>query len=218
MKHLLLSAFIGLSLMSCTKDRLTANGERTSETRNLDEFTGVSANGATDVQISYGTEYRVVIKGSSNLIPHFETEVRGGILYLQYDDVNVRHDDLQVSVTLPLIDHVSASGSGEIDITGAFPAVDEFRVSVSGSGEVDLERTIEAENARVSVSGSGNADLEALRAEDADVEVSGSGEVEITVYNRLKARISGSGKIYYNGNPQVDAEVSGSGKVLKNRD
>jgi len=215
MKTLILFALSSLLLISCSKDRLTASGDKTTETRELRDFSGVKSSGANDVHITYGEEFKVTLKGSDNLVPYFKTEVVGNTLHLGYERVNVRRDDIEVFVTLPEIQYVSVSGSGSVDIYGSFPEVEFFDVAISGSGEVEIEDPFEANESVIKISGSGEADLERLTANHAEINISGSGDAKLRVAETLKARISGSGKIYYKGNPQVDSHISGSGKVIK---
>ncbi|WP_316788047.1 head GIN domain-containing protein [Pedobacter frigoris] len=215
MKHFILLACAAIVFTSCSKDRITASGDKITETRNPGNFTGVNGSGSSDIHVSYGSEYKVVLKGSDNLVPRFKTEVMNDILYLKYEHVNVHRDDIEIFVTLPLINYVSLSGSGEIDIKGAFPATNSFKANISGSGEVDVEDSFSADEVFVNISGSGEADLEKLEAKKADVDISGSGDAKIKVLDNLKARISGSGKIYYLGSPAIDSKISGSGKVIK---
>ena len=215
MKNLIILAFAAIVFSSCSKERISASGDKITETRSPGTFTGVNSAGGNDVHISYGTEYKVTLRGSDNLIPHFKTEIMSNILYLKYDGVNVNRDDIDIHITLPLINYISLNGSGEIDIKGQFPEADKFKVNISGSGEVDLENTLTANETTVSISGSGEADLERLETKIADIDISGSGDAKINVTESLKARISGSGKIYYFGSPAIDSKISGSGKVIK---
>lgn len=214
MKFLL---FISISILflGCSKDRLTASGDKNAETRFPGTFTGVNTSGSTAVQIIYGTEFKVELKGSNNLIPYFKTNVINGTLYLGYENANVQHDDLEAVVTLPAIRKVALSGSGKINVEGNFPAINEFNLSISGSGNILVKDTFEADETSVNISGSGKADLLKVISNEAEVDISGSGNASLNVLDKLKARISGSGKIYYSGNPYVDADVSGSGKVIK---
>nr|WP_068889266.1 head GIN domain-containing protein [Pedobacter panaciterrae] len=215
MRNLLLYVYISLLFISCSKDRLTASGDKITEERNPGNFTGINTSGSNPVHVVYGASFKVTLKGSNNLIPHFKTKVMSDILYLEYERASVQHDDIEVFITMPLINRVSLSGSGEVEIKGQFPDIDTFRASLSGSGKVEVDETFNAQRARVDISGSGNADLEKLNAKSADVDVSGSGNVKIKVEEVLKATISGSGKIYYWGSPQVNSNISGSGKVIK---
>lgn len=215
MKALITLATLFLLLVSCKKDRLTANGDMKTERRNPGMFTGVSASGSNAIHISYGEEYKVELKGSSNLIPYFSTKVVGGTLNLNYERASVSRDDLVIYVTLPLLKNISLSGSAEVEVKGSFPLINLFQVDVSGSGEVEVKDPMQANNINISVSGSGEVDLEKLGARFVTTDISGSGDVRVKVEERLKASISGSGKVYYTGSPVVESNISGSGKLIK---
>ncbi|WP_073229093.1 head GIN domain-containing protein [Pedobacter caeni] len=215
MKTIISAMFIGIFLMSCSKEKLTANGDKITETRTPGNFSGVNLSGSKNIQVTYGTDYKVDIKGSSNLIPYFKTKIIDDNLYLSYDKVSVQHDDLEVLVTLPQLRNASLSGSGKIQVSGAFPLIDKLKTSVSGSGEVIAQSVFEVKELLMNISGSGAINLEKILAQEADVDISGSGDGKINVREELKARISGSGTLYYTGSPEVDSKISGSGKVIK---
>jgi hypothetical protein len=210
---ILLSACIFLS--SCLKERLEGNGHIVSEVRTLKGFTGVENSGSKRVHVSYGPEFKVELRGSSNLIPAYRTRVINGNLELGYERVNVRYDDLEVHVTMPEIRRANLSGSGKILISGDFPAQDYFESRISGSGEIRVYDAFDVTDLDLAISGSGKADLLPIQSERADAHISGSGEAKIHVNDHLKASISGSGKVYYAGSPTVEMNVSGSGKVVK---
>ncbi|MDQ8003611.1 MAG: head GIN domain-containing protein [Pedobacter sp.] len=218
MKHfiiIILGLIAIINFSACKKDRLTGNGNIISETRDIAQFTGVNSSGATDVKITYGTTFKVVVKGSSNLIPYFKTRVTNNVLYLGYENANVKDDDIEVEITMPSITKIDVSGSGEIDIKGSFPAQQSLSVAISGSAEVEVESPMLVEQVKVEISGSGEADLEEVGAKQAEANVSGSGSVKFQVSDNLKAKISGSGKVYYKGNPTIQQDISGSGKLIK---
>ncbi len=215
MRSILFIAIIGLLSISCTKDRLSADGNIITDVRKPGTFTGVSSSGSNPITITYGTEYKVEVKGSANLIPRYKTEVRNGVIHLGYEHVNVQNDDIEVFVTLPGLTKAAMSGSGKLWIDGNFPAQDVFRLSVSGSSKTIVRGAFTANEVNVDISGSGDASMENIQAKKGDVRISGSGDVRLNIQNTLKARISGSGKVYYTGDATVDSEISGSGQVIK---
>lgn len=215
MKAIATLTLIGFLFIGCSKDRLTASGDKTTETRSPGEFTGINTSGSNTIYITYGTEFKVELRGSNNLIPYFKTSVTNKTLYLGYENASVQHDDVEAYVTLPDFRKASLSGSGRMTIQGTFPASDELKVSISGSGSITAQDAFDTEQVLVNISGSGKADLQQITSKKAEVDISGSGDARIKVQDKLKARISGSGKVYYNGSPEVDADVSGSGKVIK---
>lgn len=216
MKKAIFSMLCSIVLFSaCERDRLTANGDMMTENRIPGEFTSVHTSGANRVKISYGNECKIVLKGSSNLIPYFKTTVINKQLNLSYKNANVRYDDLEIFVTLPVLKGASLSGSGNVDMTGDFPSTDELRLAISGSGDISLSDRLTVEHLYAGISGSGKMFLQKASAREADIDISGSGDVHLQVHDKLKARISGSGDIYYKGDPQLDSRISGSGKLIR---
>ena len=215
MKPTLFIAIISLFFFSCTKERLVADGNIITQVRNPGTFSGVHSSGSNPIKIIYGSEYKVEIKGSGNLIPRYKTTIHNGTLNLGYEFVNVHRDDIEVLVTMPEIKNVSMSGSGKLDISGDFPDQSLFRLTISGSSKTNINDIFLAQEVNVNISGSGDANLEKILSERADVKISGSGDVRLSVLNNLNVTISGSGKVYYTGNAIVDSRISGSGRVIK---
>ncbi|WP_207531888.1 head GIN domain-containing protein [Desertivirga arenae] len=215
MKTTTILAFILILFSSCLKDRIEANGHIIEETRNLRDFNTINLSGSKHVYVEYGDEYKVELRGSSNLLSKYRTDVRGNSLNLGYETrSNIIDDDIRVYITTPEIEEVNLSGSGKFFISG-YTEAERFRVRISGSGKVKVEDDFEVDKADVRISGSGEADLDQLEAHEADIDISGSGETWLEVSDFLRARISGSGKVHYWGNPSVDSRISGSGKVIK---
>lgn len=212
---ILLGFVVVISFSACKKDRLTANGNIISETRNLGQFTGISSSGATPVEVKYGTEFNVVVKGSSNIVPHYTTRIVNNVLHIGFEGVNVRRDDVEVILTMPTLNRIDLSGSTEVEIEGNFPVIANLNVSMSGSGKVEADNALQIDNVKVDISGSGTVDFEDVTSKTADADISGSGSLRIQVQNRIKAKISGSGKVYYKGNPVIQQDISGSGKLIK---
>lgn len=216
MKTLVVSLFaISILFSSCLKERLEGNGNVVTEVRSLSNFSGVVNSGSKRIHVSYGPEYKVELRGSSNLIPAYRSRITNGDLSLYYDQVNVRYDDIEVYVTMPAIRRANLSGSGKISINGNFPSQDFFESRISGSGDIQVNGGFDVNDLDVTVSGSGRADLLNIESRRAEVFISGSGDVKVNVRDHLKAKISGSGRAYYTGNPTIETDISGSGKVVR---
>lgn len=212
---MVLSLVVVIHFSACKKDRLTANGNIVSETRKLGQFTGLSSSGATPVEVKYGTEFSVVVKGSSNIVQHYTTRIVNNVLHIGFERVNVSRDDVEVILTMPTLNKVELSGSTEVEIEGNFPLIANLNVSISGSGKVEADDAMQIENVKVDISGSGKMDFEAVTSKTAEADISGSGSLRLWVQDKIKAKISGSGKLYYKGNPVIQQDISGSGKLIK---
>ena len=218
MKSLILINLVLIVLVSasaCNQDRVSGNGIITTEERAINNFTGVTVEGSTEVTVKKGASFKVEVKGYNNLLPYFETKVVNGNLVMGYKDhVNIRHDNTEVTVTLPVLNSLSMYGSGDITSTGAFTGNTDFEASISGSGNITIEQG-SAKNFFTSISGSGNIHAFGFTAEKAKINVAGSGNTRITATDHLTVKIAGSGNVYYKGSPSVSVNISGSGAVVK---
>ena len=205
----------GLALMlSCNRERIKGNGPIQSDERKVNSFTKVSVSGATNVFVTKGSDYKVEVKGSENLLQDFTTEVVNNSLELHFKPgAIINTGKLEVYVTMPQLAGLSSSGSGGIDVKGAFasPRLDAF---ITGSGTIRIEGGT-AESFVESIIGSGKVFAFGLLANNADITVSGSSVSEVSVARQLTAKISGSAVVYYKGNPTIQSIVSGGGKLLR---
>jgi Putative auto-transporter adhesin, head GIN domain len=203
-----------LSLLSCSKERISGNGSTVTEIRNVNNFTGVSASGSTRVYISQGATFKVEVKGYSNLLPYYETRIVNNTLQLGYQqNVNIKNDNTEVFITLPVLNAISLYGSADISTTGTFDGNTDFTTSISGSGNIHFSNGT-TQNFTSSIAGSGNIYTLNMVAAKAETIISGSGNIEITAGNELKVKISGSGNVYYKGTPVINKIISGSGAVI----
>ena len=203
-------------LFSCTKDRITGSGPVVTETRTVAEFSKIHINGSTTVYITQGAVASVEVKAFSNLLPYFETKVSNGNLMLGYKELtNVRNDNVEVFITMPMIEGISINGSSEVTTQGMFSASTEIVLSVNGSGTITMQQA-QTNYLKAKISGSGEIGGYGIAAKEAEIDISGSGDVNLTVQEKLHAIIRGSGEINYKGSPtSVITDISGSGKVTK---
>ncbi|OJY90842.1 MAG: hypothetical protein BGP13_12585 [Sphingobacteriales bacterium 40-81] len=216
LESMVLTMVVAVIFTSCEKDNITGRGTVQTETREVGAFTKVSVEGSTDIHITQGNSFKVSVKAYDNLLPYLVTYVENGALVVKYEHTaNVRNDNSEVFITMPVLEGLSTKGSGDIDVKGAFEHTPFFDASISGSADISIENAV-AEKLQLSISGSGDFNSFGFSIKEADVKISGSGDVEITVNEKLKAKISGSGNIYYKGDPAViDDNISGSGKLVQ---
>ena len=179
---------------SCTKEyqRIEGQGSITTETLYLQEFSGIAAAGADNVFISYGPEQKVEVTGHPNIISRIQTDVNNGIWQMELERGTYGKYELTYYITLPSIDKISYSGSGN--------------VSVNSSMETDY--------LELSLLGSCNFNGFSMSADYCQVDISGSGNCEISAVKSLDVSIDGSGSVFYKGTPSIKDHISGSGRVI----
>jgi hypothetical protein len=203
------------------------------ETRNISGFTKVSFGVPGNLYIHIGSDYKVVLEGDKEFIAEIETEVSSGRLVIKKDSWNnFSNKKVIVNITMPSVEGLSVSGSGQAEILDAVKAgsmdlgvsgsgrlyindlaAQKLDCGISGSGDIVIKGNGSASEADIDVSGSGSYSGESLKIEKAEISISGSGSCQCNVTGTLEAHVSGSGNVTYIGNPKIDARVSGSGRV-----
>jgi hypothetical protein len=189
------------------------------ETRKVDSFTKISFRFSGTLYLKQGSPQKVELEGSKDLLEEIETEVDDGRLVIGkpgkwFDRDWIDNDKLKVYVTIPNIEGLSVSGSGNV-IGDNKINVSNLDLNVSGSGNLQIEIAATGD-VEADVSGSGGIDLKGS-CKSFDSDVSGSGKVELSLNVRDLAdfNVSGSGKITADGSAQnVRTTISGSGKIL----
>lgn len=213
---LLVLAVSLISVSSCSKRVLKGEGPIISETRSLADFDQIYCNGSIDLEVVASNRDEVTISGYQNLVPAYRTDVSSGKLYLEYDDeyINIRHDNLKVTVYTTGFEKLKLSGSGDVAIKSGINS-DYMNIQISGSGNVRLTHNT-FKTLITKINGSGNIYARDADSDEVYATISGSGDISVTALDLLDARISGSGDIDYWGNPaSVTVDVSGSGRVRK---
>lgn len=202
---------------------------------NINNFTGVDLSFADNVTISYGTTQEVKVTGHANVVNRIKTNVANSIWDVTLEDGCYQDYELSVHITIPVLNKVYLSGSGNI-IVNDFSNQSDLEVKLSGSGNITLNDFEGTENLTVTLSGSGeikgNKDISTLNnfnltlsgsgnyqgfpisGKNCTVLLSGSGNCSLTASNTLSATLNGSGNISYKGNPTITQNITGSGSLI----
>jgi hypothetical protein len=227
---------VALLISSCNFNIVVGSGKVTSETRQVDEFSAVNLEGIGDVIITQADTTSVRIEAESDLIPYFETTVKGDTLVIGLKDeffgFSIRPTKpVKFYVSTPDLKAVTLAGSGNI-VTSDVKA-DAFKASLLGSGNIDND-TLTAASLDINLAGSGNITFGKVTADNITSVIAGSGNIRLGgMVTDQTARIVGSGdyraselssktaniKVTGSGNSQVsvsdtlDVSILGSGDV-----
>lgn len=206
------------------------------EARNLTGFDAVAVGGGIDLFVRQGEPFRVEVAASDGKLGEIVTEVVDGKL-----DIRRRRpsafldwgDPGTVSVTLPSLAALTASGGSDVKAEGTFSG-DELELVASGGSDVAIDVAVTSLKVTVSggsdlsvsgsarsaeVQSSGGSDLNAskLTVDEADVQSSGGSDLTLGgVRSKLVANASGGSDVHYTGNPaSVQVNSSGGGSINK---
>jgi len=221
-----------LTTPSCKK--VVGEGDLQTETRNITDFSGVSASIGGKIYYKIDPVYKVEITAQRNILDVIQaTKINGHLLLKIKDGVRIKsNEEIIVNISAPTADYFHLSGTGDLIATGNIIGTDidmsisgtgnltvssvsigdKLKAAISGTGNINLLAGT-AKNEELKISGSGKLLLEGVAAENAETTISGSGDIKISVSQKLDATISGSGSVYYHGNPLISTDISGSGRV-----
>ncbi len=233
MKLKILSIFVTLLTVSFSNPLFAEN-----ETRNVSTFSEVALRIPAKLYIKQGNVQSVKIIAKSSTLEEIITEVRGRTLNIKFPNKsifwnNFKPGKIEIHITVPEIDGLSVSGSGDILAKEVKSRILDLAVSgsgdividnlktkrvaaaISGSGNITIKNGGVADELTVTISGSGDVDAEDFEASDISIRISGSGDCSVKSNGNIKGRVSGSGDVNYKGNPSIDFSVAGSGRVKK---
>jgi hypothetical protein len=234
---LLLVAVFAMASVSCVMtgwdNHITGNGNVVEKSRDISGFTGIHVSSGIDVYLSEGNEFEVRVEADENLHDVIETEIKGEILDVGTDHVNIRKAKAKrVHVTLPELETLKISSAGDCEGQTKFHCED-LRIGISSAGDLTIE--VEAEEINLDISSSGDArisgstgkfdvslssagDLHAfdLVAEKVDVSVSSAGDARVHANEEISMRASSAGSIYFKGGAEVvHQSKSSAGDIIR---
>jgi Putative auto-transporter adhesin, head GIN domain len=205
---LLIPALAALALAGCS---IGDDGPTRTQTRDVADFTGIDNQDSVDVRLHVGDKQRVRVRAGEKVIDDVRTDVRDGVLRVTFDHDGFGGDDVVVEASVPRLDAIEASGSGDVEADGI--AGDALAIRSDGSADIALAGAVARLD--VDMDGSGDADLADLAARDARVYAGGSGDVDVRADQRLDVSVDGSGDVRYHGHPAVTPHVDGSGDLRR---
>ena len=195
---------------SASGSRVVGDGQAASETRAIGPVTAIDTAGAFALTVNVGPAPELTIETDKNLLSIIKTDVSNGRLDIYTDRSYSVDGRIKVTVTLPNVTDVSASGSNQISGEGLTGAT--LSISLNGSNNVVLAGNVSALTARMS--GANHLSAQRLTADSANVSLNGSGDASVDARQQVVAQISGAGSITVYGNPKErSTQVNGAGKI-----
>lgn len=236
------SVFFAATLLlvtaSCGDRLLKGEGKKSVDVRQLPAFDALDISISSDVVINVneGVAQKVELSGYENVMKHVKTEVKGGVLHVEFDlddTWTVDGDDIKVTITVPSLRLLSMSGAHEaelhgdirgaefqLDLSGATGVtidninVDKFEADLSGVAGLEVKGG-SVKHASYDISGGGKIEAYPLQTEETELSFSGGADGEVSASKKLDVSISGAGSVKYKGDPVIEKHISGVGSVSK---
>lgn len=213
----------GLECMTCPKPSAEDLARR-----DLRDFDQLDLKGIFNVRIQQGHEYSIDLKGPETEKDKYNLYRSGNTLVIDFEgkktfnwDMNfdkVKSDQVYISITMPNLERLEASGFGSIQ----FDDFDSDEMEIDIRGPIEVEGKIRCQNTMVKLTGkskltlsgtsnSMSADVEfasQLKAHnfevnEAIVEVQGASTAKVNVVSRLEIEEGMASSVDFRGTPEV---------------
>lgn len=228
--------------LACKKenrcDCFKSTGSIITESRDITPVSRIFLDDNINLVLTSGDTALLRVEAGSHLLPLIKTTIDGNEIRIRNNNTcnwarSYKHKPT-VYLTLPRVDYIEYSGSGDISMTNTFTCDTIAVNSWDGSGSINLDLDCRASHlnlhtgpADINVkgraaesyiwsAGNGMVHGENLITNFSFVQHKGTGNCYVNVTHELHAKISWTGNVYYRGNPQiVDSGISGKGKLIK---
>ena len=219
MKNQLL-VFVGLAVIIATamcnssngpSEYVIGSGNVVTENRQVSGFDGIAVSGIGEVIVERTGSESLTITSDDNILPHLESEVRNGILYLgEKNNVSLTPSDgIIYRITASTFDEINVSGAVTVLASG----IDTELLDTNMSGACTIQTEGKADSQDIATSGSTVYNGEDLDSRTVNINVSGTSYIVVRVSEFLRGLVSGAALVEYIGNPTVDVTVSGTAVV-----
>lgn len=211
----LLSVFAVLLVSACAmtsraygRNTITANGKTVEKNYSkifpdLSDIREIYLNGMADVRFTQGPRTSITAKGSSNVIEYLHIRQKGETLTfsekgLQDKGINLREYDVVVYVTLPTLDKISLSGTGDFSFTNTFQG-NRLELVLNGTGDISLPN-FKLGDLNAVIGGTGDIKCSGTTVE-ATLSVKGTGDIDASIkgLSSVYASVYGTGDINLSG-------------------
>ena len=193
--------------------KVRGSGNVVTERRDISGFRGIDVGGIFKVEAVSQKDFGVEIEVDDNLVPLVRTEVRGGVLHIEFDGHLKSRGPILVRVFAPDFESIDASGASSVTVAGLKNSL----LSIDSSGASKITVSGETKKLSIDVSGATRINAGDLKAADVNVEASGASHVDVFATETLTADASGATKVSYSGSPKnVNRKSSGASSITGN--
>lgn len=221
----LIAAAPALMLCSCSivaekSDISDADAKFVDRTFKVGSFKSIETSTVVNFKISQGNKTSLSLRAPSNLIDYITVKVEDGVLRVDAKKGKRFHnpgDKFNMTVTVPTLNAITTTGTGDIKFSGKFKTGD-FKATSSGTGDIDMPDFL-ASDLYITSTGTGDVDFNGS-VNSASITSSGTGDVEFTSSKceRLTGTTSGTGDIELKGSASYAELYSyGTGDIKARR-
>jgi len=190
-----------------------ASGKPVSVTKSLAPFTALALDGAFDVEVQRGADYRITVNADKKAIECVTINVASENLSVGLKKNSNLDGEIKLIIELPVLARLDFSGAGNILINDV---VGEKLEIFAEKGAGDFVISGKVKDFTLKINGAVSVDAGKLMVQNANVDARGSSSATVNVQNCLTANVGGAATVRYCGTPkELKEQTSGTGSLEK---
>ena len=194
-------------------DTIQGSGEIVTQTRTVNECSGLSIKSFGDVYLTQDDNQSIRIEADDNIIDQVITREENGVLVVGLENGSYSNVTLRVYASLKTIESLAINGAGSITAQNSFNC-DNLYLTINGAGNIYIQG--EGNYLNCLINGAGNITAKEFTTAACKAYVNGAGNCTVYVTDELDATVNGAGNIFYYGNPPVvKISITGVGQIIR---
>ena len=176
--------------------KVSCKGPVITKTIDLSGFNAIVVNGSSDMELFQGDKFQVLVKANQEVFDYIDYKVEDGVLILENkDNVNIRAEEYEITITLPLLKSLVVNGAADVDLKTGYVSQENLDGVVNGAGDFELSG-IAVPSLSFTLNGAGDIEADALNVEELAVAVNGAGDIDLSgKAGKASFSVSGAGDI-----------------------
>ena len=160
--------------------KVTCKGPVVEKTLDLTGFDAIVVNGSSDMELTQGETFKVLVKANEDVFQYLDYKVSDGKLVLEtVDNVNIRAEEFNIYITLPTLKSLEVNGAADVDLKNGYKSSEALEVEVNGAGDFEFN-SITVPTLSFELNGAGDIEADNIDVEELKVMVNGAGDIDLS--------------------------------------
>ena len=200
-----------ISLYSCTDDSGAEPSSLITEERSFESFDKISVGGLIVLNVSRGTEQKVVVRANNDVISKIITEFNEGRLDISLDPGEYNDKTLEVDITLPALTELVVGGAVSTKVQD-IQETGNLSITVSGTSNLTIDGT--ADKLTLDLSGVTQYQGYGLSTQECEISASGTANAQVLCSTLLKGSLTDLSRLSYKGSPTIQVSTSDAAVII----
>lgn len=187
---------LNIHISGLGKNSIRCKGPVVEKSMDFSNFSGIVVNGSSDLFLSQGDTYSVLVKANEEVFDYLDYRVEEGVLLLETKDkVNLRAETFDVFITLPCLESLNVNGAADVNMETSYAAEKDLIITVNGAGDFSF-KGVSVPTLKIGINGAGDIKVADMDVMTLSLSINGAGDAVLSgKADSANFSVSGAGDI-----------------------